>query len=1326
MLRQCPHHGFSELYQIDTFYNGLNEHEQDSLNAAAGENLLRKTPRDALTIIENKSKVRDSRNKLVAFKVSITASGSSSSTDARIDKLTDTISNLVETFNKKMTTPATVKAVEETFVICGGAHLYYDCIAIDSNILSAYTTTGTYNQGNTGFRPQVSTNYLTNQISPPGFPRVQNNQNRYNQNQNQSYNQNRGNNYQAPIQHPQVELPNEFLKYKQITETSIRAMQNQIDNFKAGLKNEIHSSMQNQINNVKDELRSDINKLRNMMASYFQKDTASTSGLCSLPCNIIANPKGDLKVITTRSGVSYDGNLFLLLLLLFPMWWNGCPSFADALLYMPEFALMFKSLLNNKEKLFDLATTPVNKNCAAIILKNCAAIILKKLLKKLGDPGKFLIPFDFPELDECLALEDLDRSTTRPAGIAKDIFEKVGKFHFPTDFVAVDYVVDPRVPVILRRPFLSTERALIDVYRKELTLRVDDEAITFKVDQTSKYSYNDAESKWQSHSNFDPSIALSSPSFTPFEGGDFILEEIEACLTSKSILPGINDTDFDLEGDIRLLKELLNKYPSSSPLLPKELNVEEIKTVKSSINKPPKLKLKELPSHLEYAFLEGTDKLPIIIFKELKDEEKSALLKVLKSHKQAIAWKISNIKGIDPRFYTHKILIKDNFKPAIQHQRRVNPKIHEVIKKEVIKLLDAGLIYPISARPWVIPAHCVPKKGGMTVVENEDNELIPTRYFQIPIDPQDQEKTTFTCPYGTFAYRRMPFGLCNAPGTFQRCMMAIFHDMIEKTMEVFLDDFSDFGDSFSSCLSHLDKILKRCEDTNLVLNWEKCHFMVKEGIVLGHKISKSRIEVDRAKVDVIAKLPHSNSVKGTKNLVAGHLSRLENPYQDELEKKEITKTFPLKTFGMISFRGDSSTLWFADIANYHARNFIVKGMSSQQKKKFFKDVKHYFWDEPYLFKICADQVIRRCVRGQEVVDMPAACHNEPIGGHHEAKALPTNDARVVVKFFKSLFPRFETPRAIISDRCTYFCNDQFAKVMLKYEVTHCLSTAYHPQTSGQVEVSNRGLKCILERTIGENRASWSDKLDDALWAFCTAFKTPIGCTLYKLVYGKACHLPIELEHKAYWALKHCNFDLKTAGDHRKVQLNELNELRENRASWSDKLDDALWAFCTAFKTPIGCTLYKLVYGKACHLPIELEHKAYWALKHCNFDLKTAGDHRKVQLNELNELRDQDYENSLIYKEKTNKIHDSNIKNRVFNVGDRVLLFNSRLKIFSGKLKTRWTGPFTVAQVLPYGTVELSQTDRPNFKVNGHRLKHYFRGDIPQLVIPDLQTLPIFQ
>nr|GFA39875.1 reverse transcriptase domain-containing protein [Tanacetum cinerariifolium] len=400
--------------------------------------------------------------------------------------------------------------------------------------------------------------------------------------------------------------------------------------------------------------------------------------------------------------------------------------------------------------------------------------------------------------------------------------------------------------------------------------------------------------------------------------------------------------------------------------------------------------------------------------------------------------------------------------------------------------------------------------------------------------------------------------------------------------------------------------------------------------------------------------------RGAKNYAADHLSCLENPYKNVFDPKKINETFPLEYLNKVAHK-DPSTPWFADLANYHAGNFIIKGMTSQQKKKFFKDARHYFWDDPYLFRTCTDQIIRHCVAGKEAIDILNACHSGPIGGHYganytakkvfdsgfywpsiykdafelvkrcmptsgskgnkyilvavdylskwvEAKALPTNDARVVVKFLKSLFSRFGTPKAIISDRETHFCNDQFSRVMAKYRVTHRLSTSYHPQISGQVEVTNRGLKRILERTVGENLASWGDKLEDALWAFHTAFKTSIGCTPYRLIHGKACHLPLELEHKAYWALKHANFNLKTAGDHRKLQLNELNE-----------------------------------------------------------------------------LRDQAYENSLIYKERTKKLHDDKIKNRIFNVGDQVLLFNSRLKIFSGKLKSCWSGPFTISKIYPYGT-----------------------------------------
>nr|GEV57836.1 reverse transcriptase domain-containing protein [Tanacetum cinerariifolium] len=736
-------------------------------------------------------------------------------------------------------------------------------------------------------------------------------------------------------------------------------------------------------------------------------------------------------------------------------------------------------------------------------------MLLKKLPEKLGDPG-----------------------------VAKDVFVKVGKFHFSTDFVVVDFEADPRVPLILGRSFLRTGRALIDVYGEEITLWVNDEAVTFNLNQTMIYS-----------STYDD-LSVNQIDIIDVAREEYAQEILE-----------IDHADCDPKGYICLIEKLLNDDPFQLP--PIDLKQREVIKAKYLIEKPSELELKDLPSHLEYAYLEGVDKLPLIIAKDLKYGGKEALLKVLKSHKRVIAWKITDIKGIDPRFYTHKILMEEDYNPAVQSQIRVNPKIHEVIKKEVIKLLDAGMIYPISDSSWISPIHCVPKKGGITVVENESNELIPT-------------------------------------GTFQRCMIAIFHYMIEKTIEVFMDDFSVFEDLFSSCLSHLDTMLQRCEDTNLVLNWENATLWSKRELSSAIRSPKKGLEIDRAKVDVIAKLPYPTTVKGVRSFL-GHagfyrrfiqeFSKIARPMTHILEKetpfvfsKDCIEAFETLKRSLPKLRSYLSPIgtylsklcmmlvilqlvWFWDnerrnFVNFHAKNFIVKGILSQQKKKFFKDVKCYFWDDPYLFRISMDQIIQRCVHGKEAYDIFKACHEGPTGGIMgidfmgpfpslrgnryilvavdylskwvEAKALLTNDTRVVVKFLKSLFIRFKTPRAIISDCGTHFCNDKFAKVMSKYGVTHRLATAYHPQTSGQVEVSNRGLKRILEMTIGENRASWSKKLDDALWAFRTAYKTPIGCTPYKLVYEKSCHLPIELEHKAYWALKHVNFNLKTTGDHRKL------------------------------------------------------------------------------------------------------------------------------------------------------------------------------------------------
>nr|GEV96138.1 reverse transcriptase domain-containing protein [Tanacetum cinerariifolium] len=863
-----------------------------------------------------------------------------------------------------------------------------------------------------------------------------------------------------------------------------------------------------------------------------EPNCVTRGGSRKLYSNTIINPKEDLKGITTRSGVAYQGPTI------------PTPS---------KVVKQGTELSENKEKLSEMARTPMNEHCSAAILK--------KLPKKLEDPGKFLIPCEFPGMDKCLVLADLDasinlmplfvweglslseltstcmtleladRSVSKPIGIAKDVSIKVGVFHFPADFVVVDFKLDPRVPLILERCFLKTGRALIDVHEGKLTLRIGNKAITYNLDQTLRYSANynqmtankidvidmaceEYSQEVLSFSNVtasgsptpfnDPIVSTTSPTLTPFGDSDFLLfEEADAFLTILNSEP---------------LPPLPN-HEQYMPSFKEEFKVCKAKTIKSSVDEPPEVELKDLPLHLEYAFLEGNNKLPVIISKALGDEEKSTLI---------------------------------------------------------------------------------------------------------------------------------------------------------KTMEVFMDDFSVFGNSFENYLSRLDKMLQRCEDTNLCLNWEKSHFMVKEGIVLGHNIFKNGIEVDKAKVNVITKLPHPTTVKG---YFVHFLQRLYQSFPDikeethgssNLDCPKLRLPFELmcdaSNFAIGAVLGQRHEKHFRPIhyasktiteaeSNYTTtekemlaivyafekfRSYLIMNKNivhtdhsassiSLPKRMPRRDCSGGFYSSKNMISkfltrkdlrtsrptilprglqtlqiaMRVTSLLRRRVHGKEALDILEACHNEPTGGHHGANLtakkrkisqrdeMPQNSIQICeILTFGALtlwahsrlhegtnifsWP-FGAPRAIISYRGTYFCNDQFTKVMRKCGVTHRLFIAYHPQTSGQVEVSNRGLKRILEGTIGQNRASWSDNLDD---------------------------------------------------------------------------------FRTAYKTPIGCTPYKLVYGKVCHLLMKLEHKAYWALKQANFDLAVAGDHHKVQLNKLNELRDHAYENSLIYKEKTKRIHDSKIKNRVFNVGER--------------------------------------------------------------------------
>ncbi|KAI3766148.1 hypothetical protein L2E82_16199 [Cichorium intybus] len=508
--------------------------------------------------------------------------------------------------------------------------------------------------------------------------------------------------------------------------------------------------------------------------------------------------------------------------------------FVEAVAQMPKYAKFLKDLLTNRKKLEEASNVILNEQCSAAMLN--------KLPKKMTDPGSLTLPCQFGNLTFSHALADsgasinlmpysfyskldlpepkptrmaihlANKSITYPRGIVEDLLVKVDKFVFPADFVVLDMEEDEQVPIILGRPFLSTARALVDIRESKLTLRVGTDAITFGIDQSMKHS-----------KTCDDAVYFVDTFDTILEDE---LQELEK-RNLESMMP-MEEEEFNANEEIEKLEKLL-KVPSNSST-----------TNENQDSEPKTPNLNTLHPHLEYAYLDESMQLPVIINAFLSIAEKTKLVAVLKKRKR--------------------------------------------------------IIYPISDSPWVSPIHAVPKNGGITVLKNEKDELIPTRtvtgwrvcidyrklndatrkdhfplpfidqmlerlagktyycfldgfsrYFQIPIDPLDQEKTTFTCPYGTFAYRRMPFGLCNAPATFQRCMTAIFHEMVGDFMEVFMDDFSVFGDTFDECLTSLDKMLERCEKTNLVLNWEKCNFMVQEGIVLGHKVSKQGIEVDKAK-----------------------------------------------------------------------------------------------------------------------------------------------------------------------------------------------------------------------------------------------------------------------------------------------------------------------------------------------------------------------------------------------------------------------------------------------------------------------------------------------
>src|SRR4051812_15727306 len=921
-LRRLPHHGLPKCMLVQTFYNGLSTNTHLNIDAASGGEINNKTSDEAYDLLEvmvNNNYLKNDRNimkmpsvmevdEVLALKAQIAA------IDRKISQLS-------------------VNAVQVSQVceLCAGSHASVDCQV-----------------GNPFAQPEQA-NYLNNfqkgQWNSYGNPYPHNyNPNWRTTHPNLSWSNNNQNMQKSNFQAPEKKTNAEDILSKFMESTGERMKSNEI-------------LMQNQAASIRN-LEIQIGQIHNILSNRTQG---------TFPSDTEKNPKEQVNAVTLRSGRQlqepqpkvaekrseeshaeevikekepnepkkieqnkyedrlpypnrlkrvHDEKQYSKFLDMFRSLHINVP-FADMLEQMPKYAKFLKDILSNKRKLKSFETV--------LLTEESSAILKKKLPQKLDDPGSFTIPciignvtFEnglcdlgasvniipytlFTKLGigeakpTSIALQLADMSKVYPRGVLEDVLVKVDKFIFPIDLIVLDMEEDKSIPLILGRPFLATAQTLINGAGRKLKIRISDQKVEFN---------NFKSNKIPKDINSFCSIYIVQEEAIEKE----FIKRYPRSTLENCIMNGISDEEDESEE----VKEIIRELQSLPPIEPEKfLSYETNENNKEVIKEPPKLELKQLPSHLRYAFLEDKDNYPIIINASLTKKEEEKLLRVLREHKAAIGWTISDLKGISPSICMHKILMEESYKPTVQPQRRLNPTMQEVVKKEILKLLDAGIIYPISDSNWVSPIHVVPKKGGMTVIRNEKNELIPTRtvtgwrvcidyrklndatrkdhfplpfidqmlerlaghdyycfldgysgYNQIAIAPEDQEKTTFTCPYGTFAYRRMPFGLCNAPATFQRCMMAIFSDMVEKFMEIFMDDFTITGDSFDQCLDNLTLVLQRCIKTNLVLNWEKCHFMVESGIVLGHKISKEGIEVDRAKVEVIEKLPPPTSIRG--------------------------------------------------------------------------------------------------------------------------------------------------------------------------------------------------------------------------------------------------------------------------------------------------------------------------------------------------------------------------------------------------------------------------------------------------------------------------------